>query len=68
MTDLFIGLGIVIVAYVLGFVVGVWSTHSWVESIAPGMSQELFNMEARRRNHERRSARVSEHAPEKEDG
>lgn len=49
MTMTLLGLALVFVGYLLGFIAGVWSTRSWIEEIAPGTSRHLLELQARQR-------------------
>lgn len=49
MSWLLTGVALVVVGYGLGFIVGVWATHDWVERIAPGTSRQLLELDARQK-------------------
>lgn len=49
MTEIFLGGVLIAVTYFIGFIMGVWATHSWVERVAPGTSAQLIGLDERQR-------------------
>jgi len=53
MSTFLLGLGLIMVSGAIGFLAGVWATHSWVEKISPGTSRQLLDLDTRQRRNQK---------------
>lgn len=48
-----LGVALIGVGYLLGFVMGVWATHDWMEQVRPGTSKEVIALDERQKKNQK---------------